>query len=212
MRIVWALVLLSLIPSASFAAINSPSDLSSVGCQIREVCLGDLVADAVKSQCGAPAALIPAGSLREITIPKGNFKVEDILKCLQYPDDKLVVMVLTGDQILRGLERSVAVYSQKNLGFLQVSGIAFKFDPDATKGSKVLTATIGGETISKDRKYRIATTASLAYGAYGYFTIWGKDQPKETKDITTEQAVENFLSGKDSVNYQNLNRIVAKSE
>ena len=106
------------------ADVESSSSLSSVGCQVRETALGDLAADAVRTVGGTPIALIPAGGFREITIPKGKVKSEDILECLQYPDDRLVVIELTGEQLTRALERSVSVYPQKNLGFLQARGMS----------------------------------------------------------------------------------------
>ena len=197
---------------AATADVESPSDLSSVGSQVRETSLGDLVADAFKATAGTTAAIFPAGSLREITIPAGTVRSEDVVKCLQYPNDKIAIIEITGDQLIRALERSVIIYPQKSMGFLQVSGIVFTFDPKAERGSRVVSATIGGERIVKDSKYRIGTTEPLASGAYGYFTIWKKDQIKEVKEKTASQAVKNFLSRRDSVDYQVLNRISLKQE
>lgn len=199
----------SVLISAAIGAadVNSPSDLTSVGCQTREVSLGDLVADAVRSACGTPLAIVPAGSFKGITIPKGAVKTEEVLKCLQYPDDQLAVIELTGDQIIRALERSVSVYPRKNLGFLQVSGVAFGFDPKQPKGSRVTSAAVGGEKVAGERRYRVAMTAPLADGAYGYFTVWEDNLPHELKDKTASQAVSDFLSQRSSVDYQVLNRI-----
>lgn len=195
-----------------FADVESPSDLSSVGSKIRETSLGDLVTDAVKSAAGAPVVLFPAGGLKEITIPKGTVKTEDVLKCLQYPDDQVVVIEITGDQLTKALERSVFIYPQKNMGFLQVSGMAFTFGPDSPRGSRIISVTIGGQEVVSDRKYRIGMTEPLASGAYGYFTIWGKDQPRELKDKTVAQAVSEFLSQRSSVDYQTANRILQKGK
>jgi len=196
----------------AIADVNSPSDLSSVGCQVRETGLGDLVADAVGAEAGAPIALVPAGSLREITIPKGNVKAEDVLKCLQYPDDRIAVIELTGAQLIAALERSVSIHPQKNLGFLQVSGIELKFDPKSPKGSRLISVTVGGEKVANERKYRIGTTKPLADGAYGYFTVWGKGLKPEIRDKTTAQVVTKFLSGRTSVDYQKPNRILTKEK
>jgi len=194
------------------ADLNSPSALSSVGCQARETELGDLVADAVRAEAGTPVALVPAGGFREIAIPKGGVKAEDILKCLQYPDDRLAVIELTGAQLVAALERSISIYPQKNLGFLQVSGIEFKFDPKSPKGSRLISVTVGGEKVVNERKYRVGTTKPLADGAYGYFTVWGKGLKPEIKDKTTAQAVTKFLSGRTSVDYQKPNRILAREK
>ena len=55
-----------------------------------------------------------------------------------------------------------------------------------------------------------ATTVPLADGAYGYFTIWGRDQIQPLKGKTVSQAVNDFLSSRSSVDYQELKRIVRK--
>jgi hypothetical protein len=53
---------------------------------------------------------------------------------------------------------------------------------------------IGGQAIEPDRKYKVAMTEPLAVGAYGYFSVWGKNEPKPVKDITIGVAVKDFLS------------------
>ena len=196
----------------SAAGVESPSALSSVGSQTRETELGDLVADAARSAAGTPVALIPAGSLREITIPKGQVKTDEVLKCLQYPDDQVVVIELTGDQLTRALERSVSIYPQKNMGFLQVSGLVFAFNPKDPKGSRVSSVTVGRQKVANERRYRVATTKPLADGAYGYFTVWGSKLPRELKGKTVAQAVSVFLSQRSSVDYRAKNRILLKKE
>ncbi|HUV03905.1 MAG TPA: 5'-nucleotidase [Armatimonadota bacterium] len=196
----------------AIADVKSPSALSSVGCQARETELGNLVADAVKAEAGTPMALVPAGGFREVTIPKGRVKTEDVLKSLQYPDDRVAVIELTGRQLVAALERSVSIYPQKNLGFLQVSGVEFKFDPKLPKGSRLTSVTVGGEKAANERRYRVGATKPLADGAYGYFTIWGKDRKPEIKDKTIAQAVTKFLSARSSVDYQKPNRILIKEK
>jgi len=208
--VVSAVILMLAVSGA--ADVDSPSDLSSVGCRVRETALGDLVADAVRASGGAPIALVAAGSFREITIPQGKIASADVLKCLQYPDDQVTVIEITGEQLIRALERSVSIYPQRNMGFLQVSGLVFTFDPGAPKGRRVTSVMVGGEKAANDRKYRVATTKPLANGAYGYFTVWGKDQPQESKGKTTEQAVTEFLSARTSVDYRELNRILLKKD
>jgi 5'-nucleotidase / UDP-sugar diphosphatase len=192
------------------ADVQSASALSSVGCQTQEVELGDLVADSIRNAGQTPIAFLPAGSLKEITIPAGSVKTDDVLECLQYPDDKIAVIELTGDQIARALERSVSIYPQKNMGFLQVSGLSFVFDPQSPKGYRVGSVIVGKDKLIADSKYRVATTQPLADGAYGYFTVWGKNHPSELKEKTVSQAVTEFLSARDSVDYGSKNRIRIK--
>jgi 2',3'-cyclic-nucleotide 2'-phosphodiesterase (5'-nucleotidase family) len=196
---------------AAVADVQSVSPLSTTDCQIHETLLGDLVADAVKSASGAQAAMIPAGSLREATIPKGPVSPSDVINCLQYPSDAVMIIELTGEQFDNALERSVSVYPQRNLGFLQVSGVTFTFDQSAPKGSRVSSVMIGGQKLVKDNKYRVATTESLAGGAYGYFTVWGKDQlRKPATPSSSADAVTAFLSHQTTLRYTSLDRIRAR--
>lgn len=191
-------------------AVESSSPVSSVGCQLQETSLGDLAADAVRTAGSTTLALIPAGAFKEISLPEGNIKNSDILKCLQYPEDKITVIELTGAQLLNALERSVSIYPQKNLGFLQVSGMEFQFDPGSTKGSKILSVKVDGKDLDKEGKYKVATTESFASGAYGYFTIWGKNLNKKSIDKTTSGALETFLQNHKTIDYGELNRIKRK--
>lgn len=208
MRLVAAVSILMVSAVAMVSAdIQSPADLNSVGCQTQETSLGDLMADAVRASANTQIALIPAGGFREITIPKGAVKIADVLKCLQYPDDQIAIMKLTGDQLLKALERSVSIYPQRNMGFLQVSGLTLTFDPSSSKDSRIKSVMVGGEHLDADQSYRVATTKPLADGAYGYFTIWGDEHP-QMRDKTIAQAATDFLSQRTAVDYLVLSRIL----
>ncbi|MHB0912488.1 MAG: 5'-nucleotidase [Armatimonadota bacterium] len=161
--------------------------VASLGVQTQETVPGDLVADAVLGAGKADVALIPAASLRD-----EECKPEEAVKCLQYPDDKIAVIELSGDEILRALERSVSIYPQKNLGFLQVAGLKFAFDPKAEKNARVVSVQVGGADLDPAKKYKVALPEPLAGGAYGYFTIWGKDREKKLQDVTLGAAVRDF--------------------
>ena len=207
MRLVAAVLILMVSAVAMVSAdVQSPADLSSVGCQTQETSLGDLMADAIRASANTQIALIPAGGFREVTIPKGAVKIADVLKCLQYPDDQIAIMKLTGAQLLKALERSVSIYPQRNMGFLQVSGLTLAFDPSSSKDSRIKSVAVGGEQLSPDQSYRVATTKPLADGAYGYFTIWGNEY-RQMKDKTIAQAATDFLAQRTSVDYRVLNRI-----
>lgn len=207
MRLVAAVLILMVSAVAMVSAdVQSPADLSSAGCQTQETSLGDLMADAVRASANTQIALIPAGGFREVTIHKGAVKIADVLKCLQYPDDQIAIMKLTGAQLLKALERSVSIYPQRNMGFLQVSGLTLAFDPSSSKDSRIKSVAVGGEQLSLDQSYRVATPEPLADGAYGYFTIWGNEY-RQMKDKTIAQAATDFLSQRTSVDYRVLNRI-----
>lgn len=202
------LVLAAGIASAA-VTVNSASALSSTDARTAESSLGDLVADAIRASQNADAAFVCASELKETEIPKGKVSSHDVTQAVAYPDDPVVVVRLSGGQIKQALERSVSIYDQKNLGFLQVSGIKFSFKK--TGGDRVGSVTVKGEPLDGSKNYKVAMSNSLANGALGYWRIWKKDQVVTVSQDTVPQAVDKYLKDKDSIDYSKLNRItVAK--
>lgn len=210
--ILMALVVASAAVSAGAASVTSESPLSTAGVGKSEVSLGDLVADALRRVFDAEMAFVSASELKErdVQIPKGKVDASDITPFVAYTDDPIVLMQLTGAKIKQALERSVLIYPQKNLGFLQVSGLRFTFDPSKPQESRVTSVLVGerGNTqISDSETYTVAMTSSMANGALGYWKIWSKNDKVRDSSTTIPQAVENFFDGRKSINYSNLNRI-----
>ncbi len=199
----------------SAADVSSPTSLSSIESQVKETELGDLVADALRAvDEKADVAFFPGGSMKDVTIPAGKVKTDDVIGCLQFPDDKIAVLELTGKQIVEALERSVGTLPQKNKGFLQVSGIAFQVGLDSSKGSRVSDVKVGKNDLDEDRKYRVVTTLPLAKGANGYFTIWDKKAvvDSKSKDVTISDAVKQFMDKQKTLDYKEKSRIVIKGK
>ena len=177
--------------------------------------MGDLVADAARAVVNADIAFISASELKErdAQIPKGKVSTEDVTPYIAYTDDPVVEMVLTGGQIRQALERSVLIYPQKNLGFLQVSGLRFKFDPAKPQESRVTSVLVGDKNVkplSDSETYAVAMTSSMANGALGYWKIWQKGDIRRVTDITLPQAVDKFFEDRRSIDYSNLNRIIVE--
>lgn len=203
---VFLLPLLLVALSAHAADVDVVHALSSVGCQVHEASLCDLVADAVREASGAPISLLPAGTFREMNLRAGTTKSEEILKSVLYPDDQIVLMSITGRQLTRALERSVRINPQKNLGFLQVSGVAFSFDPNGPKNARVKSVQVGDQPLKEDQAYLVATTESLADGAQGYFSVWEKVKPSSTGQ-TIARTLTWFLAKHDKLDYSGNDRI-----
>ncbi len=211
---IMALAVLAISASAVFAAsVTSESSLTTAGVQKSEVSAGDLVADAIRSALGADFAFISASELKgDVTIPKGTVSTQDITGIIAYTDDTLVLMKLTGRQIKQSLERSVLIYPKNNLGFLQVSGLRFTFDPSRAQEDRVTSVLLGdkGDKALQDNAYYTAAmTSSMANGALGYWKIWSKDNKEKTTDTTIPQAVDQFFSSRTTINYSVQNRITA---
>ncbi|MBV9849104.1 MAG: 5'-nucleotidase C-terminal domain-containing protein [Armatimonadetes bacterium] len=206
--------------AAAQAAAKAPKDtvqlqspLDSVGVALRETTLGDLVADAVRQTGGADFALVAADELTETTIPAGGVAPAKVVSALRYardPTDTVVVLSLTGAQLLKVAERSVSRAPQPFDGFLQVSGLQIKYDPAQPEGSRVALTTAGGGKIAADRAYRVATTRSLADGSFGYFRFWSKSDITEDTHTTVAAGLTSYLAAHRTLNVQIENRITSK--
>src|SRR5437899_676573 len=118
---------IALMPAPATAAhaetAKAEVELTTKDVGSKETVLGDLVADAIRTAAKADAAVIAADYFNDVTIPKGNVTAADILKALVMPGDTIAVVKLTGDQIQRGMERSLFLYPKFNSGYLHVSGM-----------------------------------------------------------------------------------------
>lgn len=175
-----------------------------------ETAVGDLAADAVRSIMRADAAFVAASELKpkDPPFPEGKISSSDIATLVSYPDDPLALMELSGKAIRQALERAVSIYPQPNLGFLQVSGLAFEFDSKKNTGERVTSITIGRSPVDDSRIYMVATTNSMANGALGYWKVWSSDNVrKRSPDLNIVKAIESFFRANPKIDYGKLDRI-----
>lgn len=144
-------------------------------------------ADVLLNATGADAAFIPAGMLND------RYTGDNLAGLMQFPNDEVVVIKITGQKVLEALQKSVSLFPSPNPGFLQVAGMEINFDAARTSGNRVTSATIGGNAVDRAREYRIAMPANLARGALGYFTVWSKDDIDSTLQ---GQTLETLLRGR----------------
>ncbi len=151
--------------------------------------------EAMRAATNADMGMLGAAFFNENhKLPAGRVSEEEFLKALQFPDDEVVVLTLKGEQILQALERSLDLYPQSNSAFLQLAGAEVRFNPKAETGKRVVSVTIGGTKLNPESTYRVATTASLARGALGYFRVWSKDQITTATGRSIGEVVREYLS------------------
>ena len=146
-----------------------------------------VAADYIRSAAKADIAFLPAGIL------KSTFKSGDLAGLIEFPTDEIAVCSLTGAQIRKALERSVAVYPSANHGFLQISGLSVTFSKKADPNKRIVSVTLSGANLDDTKKYRAAMPSLLANGGLGYFTIWNKENIVE---VLPNQNLETVLKGK----------------
>lgn len=140
-----------------------------------ETSLGNLLADVMRLGMGLPidGALLNSGTIRSDRIhTAGQLAVKDLITMLPFTDE-LVVVEMTGKDLIDALEISVSSWPAKEGRFLQVSGISYSFDPSQETGERVIVDSvhIGGEPIDLENKYTIATKAYLRSGKDGFTTL-----------------------------------------
>ncbi|MCL6623754.1 MAG: 5'-nucleotidase C-terminal domain-containing protein, partial [Fimbriimonadales bacterium] len=111
--------------------------------------LAQAAGDVLREEAGADLAFLPAGMLNKDA-------TGDLATLLKYPTDELVVLRLTGKEVLSALERSVSYYPEPNSAFLQISGGVVTFSASAQPGSRILSVDIGGAPLEPNSRYNVA--------------------------------------------------------
>jgi 2',3'-cyclic-nucleotide 2'-phosphodiesterase (5'-nucleotidase family) len=94
----------------------------------RETALGNLMADLIHEETGAPIAFINGGSIRiNDNIPAGGQITRADLEGMVYYRSALVKFTVTGKDLLEILRNSVSQADDASGGFLQVSGLRFRY-------------------------------------------------------------------------------------
>ncbi|KAK7868782.1 hypothetical protein R5R35_003628 [Gryllus longicercus] len=132
--------------------------------------LGNWICDVVLAATGADLVLLNSGTFRsDMVHPAGNFTMRDLVTVIPMMDP-LVVISVTGQNILDALENGVSPYPKLEGRFPQVAGVSFAFDPTQSPGSRVdpQLVRIGDEYLVHDQHYRLATKTYLFSGCDGY--------------------------------------------
>lgn len=152
-----------------------------------ETNLGDWIADqalrAAASQ-GAEIAFVNAGGLRlNHNVPAGEVRLEHVEETFQYPSE-LALVRLTGGVLQEIVGRAVSDWTGGG-HWLQVSGFAFRHDPDAgTASGLTLLGSGGPRAVSADEEVLAVTVRFLADPGTGQdgYTMITRDMRVETSE------------------------------
>ncbi len=109
--------------------VNDPTAKDTNGSPIRiirnaETNLGDLCADAYRDQTGAQVAIVNGGGIRA-SISAGDITLNDIMKVHPF-GNQILVLEVTGQQLLDALEFASRDVPNECGSFLQVSGMTYE--------------------------------------------------------------------------------------
>jgi 2',3'-cyclic-nucleotide 2'-phosphodiesterase (5'-nucleotidase family) len=190
--------------------IQIHSDLTTRNVRTEESNLANVIADALRDSVKADIAFLTASSFADVTISRGSATPADILRALEYLDDTVMVVRLTGTQVKQALEHSVAIYPQRNPAFLQVSGVTVTFDPAQERGSRIVSVRVGRTPLEESKTYLVVMPSPLANGALAYYKVWSRSDIVRNTEKTLEQVVSDYLMGVRSLGGRSEERLIFK--
>lgn len=178
----------------------------------KETNLGNLSADAVRFASKADIGFVNGGNIR-ISLEPGDITFGDTAALFPF-GNTIKVIEMTASDIKEALENSVSGYPATFGGFLQVSGLSFKFSKDNEVGSRVYELKIGDKLISTKadwaEKYTVAVNDFLAIGGDNYTVMIGK--PVVAEIGTYEEIFADYLNTNGTKGCEVSGRIVEAPE
>lgn len=167
----------------------SPEDLNGTWEDVRvcETGLARAVTNAYLLETGADVAMENAGGIRS-SISKGDVTYQDVLNVSPF-GNYVVTLNLTGAQLLSMMERSLEILYQNQIAdisgeydawpqnsgnMLQIAGLQITYDMAKPSGSRVLSATVGGQPLVADMEYTVAMNNFLVTDTADYPELTGK--------------------------------------
>ncbi|KAL5021091.1 hypothetical protein ScPMuIL_000246 [Solemya velum] len=132
--------------------------------------LGNFITDIILEATNADIGFLNSGTFRSDKIhSKGSFLLRDLLTILPLVDE-LVVIKVSGKQLLDALENGVSKYPALEGRFPQVAGMSYGFDPSKPPNQRVepMLIKVQGEYLDLQKDYRLCTKVYIASGKDGF--------------------------------------------
>lgn len=170
--------------------------------------LGNLATDAMLDITGADVAMTNGGGIRA-SIPAGEITKGNVLEVFPF-GNYIVVLELTGEEILNALEHGVDTYPELAGKFPHVAGMTYKIDPSKEAGNRIVELLVDGEPIELDKSYTLATNDFMAVGGDGYTMF--EDAPIVGEFEGLDEALIKYIEKIGVVEYEVEGRITAVEE
>lgn len=180
----------------------SSVDLDAVAVRIRaaESGLGNLVADALRADTNADAAIVNSGSIRgDRVYPAGPITRRTLVAI--HPFGNVVCMLaLPGRVILQALESGVSRLPAATGQFPQVSGLTMTVDRSAAIGRRVRDVKVDGQPLDPNKTYRVAIPDFMMKGGDNYDMFAGQTilVGPESGDLMAD-ALEKYVAAKGTI-------------
>lgn len=175
----------------------------------RETNLGNLVADAMRDVGKASIALMNGGGIRE-SIPEGEINLYKVGKVLPF-SNSIVTVEMKGEKIYSALERGIrGYYAGIYGGFMQVSGISYVFDGSKPAGERLVSVTMDGKPLDKNKIYTVALNDYIYNGGDDYTEF--KDAKMVSAGGLIKDAVADYIKRKGEISPVEEGRIKVINE
>ena len=198
--------------------LNMDLEGSSSLNRTKETPLGNIITDTLlwrmkKVNPDVAVSFINGGSIRG-SLKKGWITKGDVRTVFPF-ENQMVMLELTGEEIVQILEKSINKYPAPNSGFLQVSGIRFRFNPSNSPGHRIVSVEVknkwgGFSKIEKEKLYPVVTNGFLANGGDHYDVLKKAAEEGRIKkyQIKDYEAFIDYLKENSPVNPKMEGRIV----
>eukprot|EP01126_Amoeba_proteus_P035424 TRINITY_DN3572_c0_g2_i1.p1 TRINITY_DN3572_c0_g2~~TRINITY_DN3572_c0_g2_i1.p1 ORF type:complete len:373 (+),score=86.27 TRINITY_DN3572_c0_g2_i1:599-1717(+) len=147
-----------------------------------ESTIGNWVCDILMREFHADVAFINSGTIASGTTWVGRLTTKSILSIFPYTDIIITARVL-GRSLWGAFENSVSKLPVLEGRFLQISSsVRLVFDSSKPAGGRVVSVTIGGEPLDKEKEYVLATKTILLEGKDGYSSLLGSKLLMDPED------------------------------
>jgi hypothetical protein len=192
--------------SAQAALGRATADFDNQKPNKSETAWGRFVADSLKAAAGSDLALINAGALRSGTLRAGAIEQEAVDALLNFGDDDIVTLTLSGAQLREALERAVREYPTSDVAFLHGSGLSVSFNGRGGP-PRIVSLRVAGREVGAGDSLRVAMPVSLANDAY--FNVWNNAQ-RQSARVKVRQAVANYTTQRKTISPDGVARIAPR--
>jgi 5'-nucleotidase / UDP-sugar diphosphatase len=169
-----------------------------------ETNLGNMVADAILNKTrplGVTIAIVNGGAIRN-SVPSGDFSLGQVLEIMPY-GNYVMVIELSGRQIVSALENGVSQVEQAAGRFPQVAGMRYIWNPRAAVGSRIVSVDIKNgdsyQPINLSAVYGLATIDFLAGGGDGY-TVFKETGKYNNTGLLDYEVLEDYIKSNSPLN------------
>jgi hypothetical protein len=153
----------------------------------RESNLGNFICDLMRYYYHADCAIMAGGTIRgDQVYPPGLLRLKDVLNCFPF-EDPVVVIKVTGQDLVEALENGVSQLPALEGRFPQVSNITFEYTASSPPGSRINWVKVGDKSVDYKKQYTLATRGYMARGKDGYTSLLVQSEGGEIEEVVSEE-------------------------